>query len=152
MRSAERVSTFVGIGIGASVRMPAGPGGGMKTNPENCRLSRSVRIAAKNSECADGMRKNIALMRVILLHALSQVTKMTDTAKIIAYQSAMAQARRMLSQSLITPAELALIEKKLAEKHSLNYGNIYRDMDLLSLDCRGNMSYCKGGASYAEKH
>ena len=91
-------------------------------------------------------------MRVILLHALSWVMQMTDIQQIIAYQSAMAQARQMLSQSLITPTELAIIEKKLAERHSLNYGNIYRDVDLLSLDCRGNMSYYKGGTSYAEEH
>ena len=76
---------------------------------------------------------------------------MADIQQITAYQSAMAQARRMLSQALITHAELAKIEKKLAERHSLNYGNLDRDIDLLSLDSRGNMSYHKGGSIYAEE-
>src|SRR5574344_825031 len=52
-------------------------------------------------------------------------------AGILAYKSAMAQARLMLSKGLITKDEYAIIDTMMAEKYSLSSCSLFRDNDLL---------------------
>ena len=62
---------------------------------------------------------------------------------LLGYKSAMAQARLMRSQGLITNDELAIIETKMCEIYGINFGSLYRDIDWINTPFRGNM--------YAEK-
>lgn len=64
---------------------------------------------------------------------------MADFTKIQAYQSAMTQARNMLEKGIIDKDDIVLIENKLAEKYRLEFGSIYREIDLISVAFRGNM-------------
>lgn len=64
---------------------------------------------------------------------------MTDNKKIQAYQSAMSQARNMLKKGIIDKSDIVLIENKLAEKYGLEFGSIYREIDLINVIYRANM-------------
>jgi len=45
----------------------------------------------------------------------------------------------MLGKGIIDKADVVLIENKLAEKYGLEFGSIYRDIDLINVTCRANM-------------
>jgi len=60
---------------------------------------------------------------------------------VLGYKSAMAQARRMLSASIITEAEYAIIDTMMAEKYGLSSCSLFRENDLLHSSIRGNMSH-----------
>ena len=60
---------------------------------------------------------------------------------VLGYKSAMAQARRMLSASIITEAEYAIIDTMMAEKYGLSSYSVFRENDLLYSSIRGNMSH-----------
>lgn len=64
---------------------------------------------------------------------------MADFTKIQAYQSAMMQARIMFEKSIISKDDIVLIENKLAEKYGLEFGSIYREIDLINVAYRANM-------------
>ena len=64
---------------------------------------------------------------------------MNDSAKIQAYHSAMAQARIMLEKGIIDKADIVSIEDKLAEKYGLEFGSIYREIDLINVAFRANI-------------
>jgi len=64
---------------------------------------------------------------------------MANVIKIQAYQSAMSQARIMLEKGIIDKPDIVLIENKLAEKYGLEFGSIYRDIDLINVTYRANM-------------
>ena len=64
---------------------------------------------------------------------------MADMKKMLAYQSALAQARNMLDKGIIDIADIVLIENKLAEKYMLPFGSIYREIDLIKITDRANM-------------
>ena len=64
---------------------------------------------------------------------------MADFTKIQDYQSAMSQARNMLEKGIIDKADLVLIETKLAGKCKLEFGSIYREIDLINVTYRANM-------------
>ena len=49
---------------------------------------------------------------------------------ILAYCSAMAQARRMLSLRLITKEEYGKIDTMMLHKYGLSLGSLFRDMTL----------------------
>lgn len=68
---------------------------------------------------------------------------MTDYGRIISYQSAMEQARIMLQKGIIDRADIVSIEDKLAQKYGLKYGSIYREIDLINIENRGNISHYK---------
>ena len=70
---------------------------------------------------------------------------MADYARIVAYQSAMAQARAMRKRGLVSEEELQKIEELMAKKYGFDLGDIHRDMDLITLGSRGNMPYYEGG-------
>ena len=74
-----------------------------------------------------------------------QVNSVTEHARVLAYQSAMAQARIMMNRGLISVAELLKIEESMAKKYGFDFGDIHRDMDLITLGSRGNMPYYEGG-------
>ena len=63
---------------------------------------------------------------------------------VLGYKSAMAQARRMLSASIITEAEYAIIDTMMAEKYGLSSCSLFRENGLLYSSIRGNMSHYKG--------
>ena len=64
---------------------------------------------------------------------------MTDFQKVQAYQSAMTQAQIMLKNGIIDKDDIVLIENKLAEKYGLEFGSIYREIDLINVAFRANM-------------
>lgn len=64
--------------------------------------------------------------------------------RILGYKSAMVQARRMLSEGIITEAEYAIIDTMMAEKYGLSSCSLFRDNDLLYSSIRGNMSHYEG--------
>lgn len=59
--------------------------------------------------------------------------------RLLAYKSAMAQARYMLSKRLITPSEFYEIETKMCEMYGINFGSVYREIDWINTPFRGNM-------------
>ena len=64
---------------------------------------------------------------------------MTDFTKVQAYQSAMTLAKNMLEKGIISKDDIVLIENKLAEKYGLNFGSIYREIDLINIAFRANI-------------
>lgn len=64
---------------------------------------------------------------------------MTDFQKVQAYQSAMTQAQIMLKNGIIDKYDIVSIENKLAEKYGLEFGSIYREIDLINVAFRANM-------------
>ena len=58
------------------------------------------------------------------------VSAMNDN--ILAYCSAMAQARRMLSLRLITKEEYGKIDTMMLHKYGLSLGSLFRDMRLIT--------------------
>jgi hypothetical protein len=61
--------------------------------------------------------------------------------QIIAYCSAMAQARRMLEKRLITRDEYTRIDRMMLGKYNLPVDSLYRDIRLLTGAVRANMSH-----------
>ena len=68
---------------------------------------------------------------------------MPEYERILSYQSAVEQARIMLRKGVITPIDIVSIEDKLAQKYGLKYGSIYREIDLINIENRGNISHYK---------
>ncbi len=62
---------------------------------------------------------------------------------IMGYKSAMAQARLMRSKGLITAEEYGIIETKMCGIFGINFGSLFRDIDWINSDFRGNMSPTK---------
>lgn len=57
------------------------------------------------------------------------------------YLSSMLQAKRMLSVGIISPKDYAQIDTILSKKYGLESCNLYRGIDLLYSEVRGNMSH-----------
>jgi len=119
--------------------------GGIITSRKRWRLPGFVPTAIMNSGCAEMVKRSTAPMLAISQTASSQVNIVTEFERILAYQSAMAQARTMMKRGLISEAGLLKIEESMAEKYGLAYGDIHRDMDLITLASGGNMPYYEGG-------
>lgn len=64
---------------------------------------------------------------------------MADYKKIQVYQSAMTQVRNMLEKGILDKDDIVLIENKLADKYGLEFGSIYREIDLISVSFRANI-------------
>ena len=60
---------------------------------------------------------------------------------IIGYCSAIAQARRMLKLGIISLDDYEKIDHVLLEKYSLSLSSLYRDMDLIYKESRGNIAH-----------
>ena len=95
--------------------------------------------------CAGMAKRNTAPTRAILQTASGQVNIVTEFEKVLAYQSAMAQARVMRKAGLITDEELINIEESMAKKYGFETGDLHRDLDLITLASGGNMPYYEGG-------
>ena len=61
--------------------------------------------------------------------------------QVLAYTSAMAQARLMLDMRLISQAEYAKIDALMLEKYNLSPNSLYRDIRLITAAVRANMSH-----------
>lgn len=61
--------------------------------------------------------------------------------QVLAYCSAMAQARRMVNMRLISQAEYTKIDAVLLNKYNLPTTSIYRDIRLITATVRANMSH-----------
>lgn len=59
------------------------------------------------------------------------------------YLSAMAQAKVLLRQGIITKKEFADIDTMMAKKHGLSLCSIFRKTEWINSEIRGNMSYEK---------
>lgn len=62
----------------------------------------------------------------------------------MAYQAAMALARRMLSKGLISEEEYAEIDTIIAKKYGISSCSIFRWNGWINRAFRGNMSHTKG--------
>lgn len=61
------------------------------------------------------------------------------------YLSSMLQAKRMLSVGIISPEDYAKADTILSKKYGLESCNLYRGIDLLYSEVRGNMSHYEEG-------
>lgn len=61
--------------------------------------------------------------------------------RILKYQSAMAQARRMLESGIIARDEYAIIDTTIAGKYGISSCSIFRENALIYSGDRGNMSH-----------
>ena len=68
---------------------------------------------------------------------------MADLQNVIRYQAAMSQAKTMLDRGIISRADLITAEGIFARKYGINSGSLYRDIDLINLAFRANMSPIK---------
>lgn len=59
------------------------------------------------------------------------------------YLAAMLQAKQMLSMGILTPEDYATIDTIMAEKYGISSCSLYRGIDLLYGEFRGNMSHYK---------
>lgn len=68
---------------------------------------------------------------------------MADLQHVIRYQAAMSQAKTMLDRGIISREDLITAEGIFARKYGINSGSLYRDIDLINLAFRANMSPIK---------
>lgn len=59
------------------------------------------------------------------------------------YISSMMQAKHMLVSGILTPSDYAQIDTRIAEKYGISSCNIYRGIDLIYKDNRGNIASSK---------
>lgn len=64
---------------------------------------------------------------------------------LLGYKSAMAQARQMLSNGLISAEEFRVIETKMCQIFGINFDSLYREKEWIISENRGNMSAEKEG-------
>lgn len=90
--------------------------------------------------------ENIALMPVISQTASEGcVAVMNDSyrERLEQYLASMLQAKQMLSMGILTPEDYATIDTIMAEKYGISSCSLYRGIDLLYGEFRGNMSHYK---------
>lgn len=90
----------------------------------------------------------IAVRKESIAHALAirkEAVRMIDEqySSLIAYKSAMSQAKLMHSKGIITSEEYEIIETKMCEKFGINSCSIFRDNEWINTLFRGNMSDTK---------
>ena len=68
---------------------------------------------------------------------------MADLQNVIRHQTAMSQAKTMLDRGIISREDLITAEGIFARKYGINSGSLYRDIDLINLAFRANMSPIK---------
>ena len=108
-------------------------------------VQRSYRILVQSVErcllTTTEPTENTALKSVIVKGVRMMDSKAFQA--LLGYKSAMAQARIMLSQGLITAEELGIIETKMCEIFGINFDSLYRENDWIISGFRGNMSPVK---------
>ena len=60
-----------------------------------------------------------------------------------AYLSSMLQAKRMLNSGIINGEDYQIIATMMDKKYGISLCSIYRGLDLIYRDARGNMSHYK---------
>ena len=89
---------------------------------------------------------NIAAMDATLPTASERsVVVMNDgyRAKLESYLASMIQAKRMLTMGILTPKDYAKIDTIIADKYGISSCSLYRGIDLIYDEFRGNMSHYK---------
>lgn len=97
---------------------------------------------------------NIVLTTVTYPTALERsVNVMNDAYRVRLenYLASMLQAKQMMSMGILTSDDYAAINTILAEKYGISSCSLYRGIDLIYDDFRGNMSYCKEVTQCQEK-
>lgn len=90
--------------------------------------------------------ESIALTPVISqIASEGSVDVMNDAyrARLEQYLAAMLQAKQMLSMGILTPEDYATIDTIMVEKYRISSCSLYRGVDLLYSEFRGNMSHYK---------
>lgn len=64
-------------------------------------------------------------------------------AKLESYLAPMIQAKRMLTMGILTPKDYAKIDTIIADKYGISSCSLYRGIDLIYDEFRGNMSHYK---------
>jgi hypothetical protein len=62
-------------------------------------------------------------------------------ANLESYLASMLQAKKMLSQGVLTPEDYAKIDTIIAEKYGISSCSLYRGIDLIHRGFNGNMSH-----------
>ena len=129
--------------------MPAAPHGGSLTRS----ASTERRFMGTPVPAADGIlpptgitTESIALTPVISqIASEGSVDVMNDAyrARLEQYLAAMLQAKQMLSMGILTPEDYATIDTIMVEKYRISSCSLYRGVDLLYSEFRGNMSHYK---------
>lgn len=65
-------------------------------------------------------------------------------ANLESYLASMLQAKKMLSQGILTPEDYAKIDTIIAEKYGISSCSLYRGVDLIFSGFNGNMSHYEG--------
>ena len=97
---------------------------------------------------------SIAAMNAILTHGLGESVTAMDRGcyeRLEGYFSAMVQAKQMLSKGLISADEYNIIDTIMAEKYGISSCSLYRGIDLIYGEFRGNMSHYKEVTQCQEK-
>ena len=119
--------------------------GGINISKKRCRSPVFVHTAIMSFGYAGLAKRNTVPTHAILQTASGQVNIVADPARILAYQSAMAQARAMRETGIISVDELLKIEALMAKKYGFELGDLHRDLDMITLGSRGKMPYYEGG-------
>lgn len=69
---------------------------------------------------------------------------------VVSYCSAMAQARRMMCDGIITTKDYERIDTILLQKYNLQLSSLYRDRDLIIAAVDGNIPHYKEGDLWIE--
>jgi hypothetical protein len=67
------------------------------------------------------------------------------------YLASMIQVKRMLSKGIISPTDYVVIDTILANKYGISSCSVYRGIDLIYQDLRGNMSHYKEVRSWPNR-
>ena len=119
--------------------MSAESSGGTSIRKPRRHMRHIAPAAVKKYRCVERMNESTVPTAATSPLVIWTVAAMANVIKIQAYQSAMSQARIMLEKGIIDKPDIVLIENKLAEKYGLEFGSIYRDIDLINVTYRANM-------------
>ena len=101
-------------------------------------------IAGESSPHTEIRAESIAAMSAILLTVTKRSVSAMDEgyrSKLESYLASMIQAKKMLSQGVISSDDYIKIDTIIAEKYGISSCSLYRGIDLIHRDFNGNMSH-----------
>ena len=107
-------------------------------------MSSPVPIAGESSPHTEIRAESIAAMFAILLTVTKRSVSAMDEryrTKLESYLASMIQAKKMLSQGVISSDDYIKIDTIIAEKYGISSCSLYRGIDLIHRDFNGNMSH-----------
>ena len=107
-------------------------------------MSSLAPIAGEPSLRTEIKTVNIAVMPATLPTVTKRsVSAMNERyrANLESYLASMLQAKKMLSQGVLTPEDYAKIDTIIAEKYGISSCSLYRGIDLIHRGFNGNMSH-----------